>query len=85
MEIIKPSKKDVFNSLRASGCCWLGGRGCECISRQLGSCFADEEKRLTKTVYTEDEIKQIQSECKEAWEEEDQMFRELFCEGGTAV
>ena len=61
MKVIKPTKQEVFNSLRQGGCCWLGGHGCECYSRQLKSCFELEEKRLTRTEYTEEEIEQAKA------------------------
>ena len=57
MEVIKPTKKQVFKELReVDGCCWLGGKGCHCYSRQLKGCYADTERRLTITYYTDEEI-----------------------------
>lgn len=63
MQVIKPTKKEVFNYLRkTTGCCWLGGAGCQCKSRQLSNCYADAEKQLTKTIKTPEEIQQDQKE-----------------------
>ena len=29
MQVIKPTKQEVFDELRKNiGCCWLGGAGC---------------------------------------------------------
>lgn len=67
MEKIEPTKKQVFDELRYStGCCWLGGTGCQCYSRQLCYCFNETKKRLTKTEYTEEEIKEAQARNAEA-------------------
>ena len=63
MKVIKPSKEEVWESLKANGCCWLGGNGkCKCYSRSLSECFKAEEKRLTRTEYTAEEIKQKQEQ-----------------------
>ena len=78
MEIIKPTKQEVFNSLRSFGCCWLGGPGCECKSRQLGECYKSEEKRLVKTELTETEIKQAKENNKKAMNDLYGMLDELF-------
>lgn len=67
MEKIEPTKKQVFDELRYSiGCCWLGGTGCQCYIRQLYYCFNETKKRLTKTEYTEEEIKEAQARNAEA-------------------
>lgn len=59
MKEIKPTKKQVLDELRSGcGCCWLGGSGCECKSRQIKVCYEEAEKRLTKTEKTPEEIKQ---------------------------
>lgn len=78
MKVIKPTKKEVFDSLRASGCCWLGGHGCTCYSRQLKQCYHEEEKRLKKTVYAEDEIKQMQIENQKAMQEIEKAIKAAF-------
>ena len=39
-------KKEVFSRLCKDGCCWLGGHGCECYSRQLKLCYSEMEKRI---------------------------------------
>lgn len=69
MKVVKPTRQQVFNSLREKGCCWLGGTGCECYSRQLGNCFSDEEKRLTKTELSASEIEQSQISHEREWNE----------------
>lgn len=67
MKVIKPDKKEVWESLKGSGCCWLGGNGkCRCYQRSLKECFQAEEKRLTRTEYTEEEIKQNQEQNEKA-------------------
>lgn len=79
MKVKKPSKQEVFNSLRAFGCCWLGGQGCECKSRQLSSCYKAEEIRLTKTMLTEEEIKAAKANNAKAMNELDELLNECFC------
>lgn len=78
MKVIVPTKQEVFNSLRAFGCCWLGGQGCECKSRQLSECYKAEEKRLTKTLLTEEEIEQAKENNKAAMDELYEMLDECF-------
>ena len=75
---VTPTKKEVFNSLKSFGCCWLGGQGCECKSRQLKECYKAEEKRLTKTTLTEEEIKQAKENNKNAMNELNEMLNEFF-------
>lgn len=58
MKVIKPTKKQVFDELRNNGCCWVGGSGCECKSRQLKPCYQETEKFLTKIEKTPEEIRQ---------------------------
>lgn len=56
-----PTKKQVFDELRyGTGCCWLGGSGCYCYSRQLCNCFNEMKERLTRTEYTEEKIAEAQ-------------------------
>lgn len=69
MEVSIPDKAEVYESLRVKGCCWLGGHGCTCYSRQICDCFADEEKRLTKVEQSADEIKQSQILHEQEWNE----------------
>lgn len=71
MKVIKPTKKEVFDELRLGGCCWLGGRGCECESRQLSSCYAEAEKRLTRIEKTPEEIAQDIIDNKKAMQDID--------------
>lgn len=79
MKVKEPSKQEVFNSLRAFGCCWLGGQGCECKSRQLSSCYKAEQSRLTKTMLTEEEIKQAKANNAKAMNELAELLNECFC------
>ena len=61
MEKIEPTKKQVFDELRyGTGCCWLGGSGCHCYSRQLCQCFNEMKERLTTIEYTKEEIAEAQ-------------------------
>lgn len=69
MEVIKPTKQEVFNSLRNNGCIWLGGHGCQCHNRQLKNCYEEEEQRLTKELKTESEIKRNIEQNKTLWNE----------------
>lgn len=78
MTVVTPTKQEVFNSLRAFGCCWLGGQGCECKSRQLSECYKAEETRLTKTVLTGEEIKRAKEINRKAMEELSEMLNECF-------
>ena len=78
MTVVMPTKQEVFNSLRAFGCCWLGGQGCECKSRQLSECYKAEESRLTKTVLTDDEIKRAKENNQKAMDEMSVMLDECF-------
>lgn len=78
MTVVMPTKQEVFNSLRAFGCCWLGGQGCECKSRQLSECYKAEESRLTKTALTDDEIKRAKENNQKAMDELSVMLDECF-------
>jgi hypothetical protein len=78
METIPPTKEQVWNELRCQGCCWLGGNGCHCYSRQLKQCFAETEKRLTKTEYNEEEIAEKQKRNAKVMEDIDRMLGEIF-------
>jgi hypothetical protein len=78
MEVIKPTKEQVFESLRADGCCWLGGNKCHCYSRQLRICMADAERRLTITKYTEAEIMERRAENAKFIEELNKILEEYF-------
>ena len=67
MEKIEPTKKQVFDELRyVTGCCWIGGSGCHCHSRQLCQCFNEMKERLTKIEYTKEEIAEAQKRNAEA-------------------
>ena len=77
MTTIKPTKNEVFNELRAKGCTWCGGRGCECYSRQMKSCYEDAEKRLTKAIKTDEEIKADIAYHEKLWSEIDSMMNDM--------
>lgn len=79
MKIIKPTKEQIFRELRKT-CCWLGGSGCECKSRQLSVCYADTEKFLTKTEYTEEEIKQKQKQNQKAMKDIEKALNDAWGE-----
>lgn len=79
MQVIKPTKQEVFKELRQfTGCCWLGGTGCECRSRQLGICYKEAEQRLTKTILTDEEIKQAQEKNQKSMDAITNALNELF-------
>ena len=78
MKVITPPEKEVFNSLRLGGCTWCGGHGCQCYSRQLENCYKEEEKRLTRVEYTEEEIREFQEVNKKTWEDIDEVLNSLF-------
>lgn len=79
MQVIKPTKQEVFRELRQfTGCCWLGGTGCECRSRQLGICYKEAEQRLTKTILTDEEIKQAQEQNQKSMDAITNALNELF-------
>jgi len=78
MEIIKPTKNQVFNKLKHDGCSWLGGKGCECYSRQMKSCYETAEKDLTKIIYTAEEIEQNEKENAQARLDMEKAFADFF-------
>ena len=78
MQRITPTKKEVFDELRSWGCCWLGCQGCECKSRQLRVCYTDAERRLTRTEYTEEEIREAQERNAKEMKELSDILDEYF-------
>lgn len=79
MQVIKPTKQEVFDELRKNiGCCWLGGAGCQCRTRQLGQCFKETEKNLTKTILTDEEIKAGQARNAAAMKAIEDMLNSAF-------
>lgn len=79
MQVIKPTKQEVFDELRKNiGCCWLGGAGCQCCNRQLGQCFKETENNLTRTILTGDEIKAGQARNAAAMKEIEDMLNSAF-------
>ena len=70
----KPSRQEVFDELRRQGCCWVGGHGCECRSRQLKSCYEIAEKNLMPSpVFTPSEAEEAQGRLNKAF---DDLFKE---------
>lgn len=79
MQVIKPTKQEVFDELRKNiGCCWLGGTGCQCDSRQLGQCFKETENKLIRTILTDEEIKAGQARNAAAMKEIKDMLNATF-------
>ena len=79
MQVVKPTKQEVFDELRKNiGCCWLGGIGCQCHNRQLGQCFQETERQLTKTVLTGEEIKEGQARNAAAMREIKNILNSIF-------
>lgn len=79
MQVGNPTKQEVFDELRRNiGCCWLGGTGCQCHSRQLGQCFKETERSLTKTILTDEEIKEGQARNAVAMKEIKDMLNSAF-------
>ena len=77
MKEIKPTTKEVFDELRKE-CCWLGGTGCECKSRQLKYCYNETEMRLTRIAKTPEEIQQEIEHNQQAMREIDNLLDEVF-------
>ena len=79
MQVIKPTKQEVFDELRKNiGCCWLGGAGCQCRTRQLGQRFKNKKKNLTKTILTGEEIKAGQARNAAAMKAIEDMLNSAF-------
>lgn len=78
MKEIKPTKNEVFDSLRALGCCWLGGTKCYCYSHQMKRCFIDEEKKMVKVELTDEEIAKSRERNEKAMEELYTALDEIF-------
>lgn len=79
MQVVNPTKQEVFDELRKNiGCCWLGGAGCQCRSRQLGQCFKEAEKNLTKMILTDEEIKAGQARNAAAMKDISDMLNSTF-------
>ena len=78
MKVVKPTKNEVFNSLRNKGCCWVGGQSCFCYSRQIKMCYDDEEVMLTKVIKTDEEIAEERKINEKVMEELYQMLDFVF-------
>ena len=75
MKIIKPTKREVFRAMKADGCTWCGGCGCECTARiNMRTCFKITEHQLTRKEYTAEEIEAIKKQPNEA----DEAFNEFW-------
>ena len=67
MKIVEPTKREVFEAMKADGCTWCGGCGCECTARiNMSTCFKITEQRLTRTEYTEQEIETMKKHPNDA-------------------
>ena len=79
MQEVKPTKERVFEELRKGcGCCWLGGQGCHCYSRQLKRCYEEAEKRLTRTERTPEEIERAKATNQKAMQELNELLSDFF-------
>lgn len=79
MQVVKPTKQEVFDELiKNIGCCWLGGTGCQCRSYQLVQCFKETERSLTKTILTDEEIKAGQARNEAAMKDIEDMLNSTF-------
>lgn len=79
MKVIEPTKREVFDEMKACGCTWCGGHGCECHMKvNMSGCFNDTKKRLTRTEYTEDEIREQVQENEKAIKEYMEAIKEYM-------
>ena len=75
MQIIEPTKKEVFEALKIDGCTWCGGYGCECHSKiNMPTCFDIAKKQLTRDEYTESEIEEMKNKTNDADEASDEFW-----------
>ena len=75
MKIKEPSQSEIFREMKANGCCWLGGHGCQCHCKcNWNGCFVATKEHLTKVEYTEAEVKQQQVENEKFCNEVDEML-----------
>lgn len=79
MKVVEPSHKEIMEYLN---CCWYShwNKGqCECHDRsQFKDCYDKAKQRLTRHVYTEEEIKQQQLINEKAMSEIDHILSEVF-------
>lgn len=62
--------------MKADGCTWCGGYGCECHGRiNMGTCFEMTKKRLTRKEYTEGEIEAMKNQPNDAQEAFDEFWK----------
>ena len=79
MQVIKPTKKEVFEQMKLEGCMWFGGYGCECHYKiNFKTCFDQTEKRLSRTEYIPEEEAELTRQGNEARAELDAFLEELF-------
>ncbi len=81
----EPTRKEIFDELRKDGCCWLGGQGCECFSRQLCVCFDEKKREMTRAsapAKTPEEIAADIEHNKKVCAEIDAAIAVAFGEGG---
>ena len=79
MRIIEPAHKDIMQYL---DCCYFGKyhKGqCECHSRnQFKSCYENAKKRLTRYIYTDEEIQQSIDKNAKAMADIEKALSEFF-------
>ena len=74
-----PTKNEIFNHLRCSGCTWCGGRGCECYSRTLKECFEGAKNDLIHSHKMKNKVFVVDDENKnDAQSIFDEWYKELF-------
>ena len=79
MQVIKPTKKEVFEQMKLEGCTWCGGYGCECHYKiNFKTCFDQTENRLSRTEYTPEEEAELARQGNEARAELDAFLEEFF-------
>lgn len=79
MKTIEPSHEEIMRDLN---CCWYTryhtGQ-CECHDKcQFKDCYNKAKQRLTRNVYTSEEIKQQQLKNKKAMDEINKILSEAF-------
>lgn len=79
MKIIEPTHKEIMQYLNCCYYSYWNKRNCECHDKnQFKECYAKAKERLTKKVYTEEEIKKSQEQNAEAMEELNKILHEIF-------
>ena len=78
-EEYNPTKNEIFNHLRCSGCTWCGRNGCECYSRTLKECFEGAKNDLIYSHKMKNKVFVVDDENKnDAQSIFDEWYKELF-------